>query len=125
MALLYNGSYQWNPIMSNKTICIAKDYSDTPAGRYISDGNFSGERFREEFLYPALKENELVEVDLDEALGYGSSFLEEAFGGLIRVDGLQLSEIKNKLKVISSRSLYKNRIWKYLEDAALEKNKSQ
>ncbi|MEQ1484997.1 STAS-like domain-containing protein [Methyloglobulus sp.] len=111
--------------MSNKTICIAKDYSDTPAGRYISDGNFSGERFREEFLYPALKENELVEVDLDEALGYGSSFLEEAFGGLIRVDGLQLSEIKNKLKVISSRSLYKNRIWKYLEDAALEKNKSQ
>jgi STAS-like domain of unknown function (DUF4325) len=124
MALLYNGSYPWNPIMSNKTIYIAKDYSETPAGRYKTDGNFSGERFREEFLYPALKENELVEVNLDEALGYGSSFLEEAFGGLIRVDGLELSEIENKLKVTSSRPLYKNRIRKYLEDAQLEKNKS-
>ena len=124
MAQLFNGSYPWSPIMSNKIIYIAKDYSETPAGRYKTDGNFSGERFREEFLYPALKENELVEVNLDEALGYGSSFLEEAFGGLIREDGLHLSEIKNKLKVISSRALYKNRIWKYLEDAALEKNKT-
>ncbi len=110
--------------MSNKTIYIAKEYSETPAGRYKTDGNFSGERFREEFLYPALKENQLVEVNLDEALGYGSSFLEEAFGGLIRVDGLQLTEIEDKLKVTSSRPLYKNRILKYLKDAQLEKNKS-
>lgn len=124
MAQLYNGNYPWSPTMSNKTIYIAKEYSETPAGRYKTDGNFSGERFREEFLYPALKENQLVEVNLDEALGYGSSFLEEAFGGLIRVDGLQLSEIENKLKVTSSRGLYKNRIRKYLEDAQLEKNKA-
>lgn len=62
---------------------------------------------------------------MDEALGYGSSFLEEAFGGLIRVDSLQLADIKNKLTVTSSRTLYKNRIWKYLEDAQLEKSKSK
>lgn len=49
-----------NKSMSNKTIYIARDYSDTPAGRYKSDGNYSGERFREELLYPALKNNELV-----------------------------------------------------------------
>lgn len=111
--------------MSNKTIFIAKDYSDTPAGRYISDGTFSGERFREEFLYPALKENDHVEVNLDETLGYGSSFLEEAFGGLIRVKGMKIDDIRNKLSIVSSRPLYKNRIWEYLEEAQLERAKTQ
>lgn len=125
MAQLYNGKYHWIQIMSNKTIFIAKDYSDTPAGRYKSDGNYSGERFREEFLYPALREYDHVEVNLDEALGYGSSFLEEAFGGLIREKGIQIDEIKNKLHIVSSRVLYKNRIWKYLEDAQLEKHKKK
>lgn len=111
--------------MSSKTIFIAKDYSDTPAGRYISDGTYSGERFREEFLYPALQENDHVEVNLDETLGYGSSFLEEAFGGLIRVKGMRIDDIKNKLNIVSSRSLYKNRVWEYIEDAQLEKTKNK
>ncbi|NOT84917.1 MAG: STAS-like domain-containing protein [Methylococcaceae bacterium] len=109
--------------MNSKTIFIAKDYSETPAGRYLSDGSYSGARFREEFLYPALQEYDQVEVNLDETLGYGSSFLEEAFGGLIREKGMQLYEIKDKIQIVSSRVLYKNRIWKYLEDAQLEKNK--
>jgi hypothetical protein len=111
--------------MSNKTIFIARDYSDTPAGRYLADGNYSGERFREELLYPALQEYDRVEVNLDEALGYGSSFLEEAFGGLIREKNMQVDEIRDKLHIVSSRVLYKNRIWKYLEDAQLEKNKKK
>lgn len=109
--------------MNTKTIVIAKDYSDTPAGRYDKkDGNFTGERFRDEFLYPALQDNEYVNVNLDGALGYGSSFLEEAFGGLIREKGMTLSEIQKKLTITSSRVLYKNRIWKYLENAQIEKN---
>lgn len=109
--------------MNSKTIVIAKDYSDTPAGRYKTDGNYTGERFRDELLYPALQNNEKVIVDLDGALGYGSSFLEEAFGGLIREKDMLLSDIRNKLTIVSSRVLYKNRIWKYLENAQIEKNK--
>ncbi|OAI15580.1 hypothetical protein A1359_09190 [Methylomonas lenta] len=109
--------------MSNKVICIAKNYSDTPAGRYYSDGSFSGERFREEFLYPALKDNEHVEINLDGTLGLGSSFLEEAFGGLIREKGMCLDDIKMKLEIISQRAVYKNRIWEYLEEAQLEKDR--
>jgi hypothetical protein len=109
--------------MNSKTIVIAKDYSDTPAGRYKTDGNYTGERFRDELLYPALQNNDLVIVNLDGALGYGSSFLEEAFGGLIREKGMTLPEIKSKLTIISSRVLYKNRIWKYLEKAQIEKDK--
>lgn len=109
--------------MSNKTIFIAKDYSVTPAGRYFKDGTYSGQRFREEFLYPALQEYDQVEINLDETLGYGSSFLEEAFGGLIREKGMKLDDIKNKITIVSSRILYRNRILKYLEDAQSEKNK--
>lgn len=63
---------------------IGKEFSRYPAGRYIADGPNSGERFREEFLLPRLQRNEQVVVELDDTAGYGSSFLEEAFGGLIR-----------------------------------------
>lgn len=122
MEQLLSGKYHWIPGMSSKTIVIAKDYSETPAGRYRSDGSYSGERFREELLYPALVENDHVDISLDETLGYGSSFLEEAFGGLIREKGMRLDEIRDKLTIISSRRLYKDKIWQYLEDAQHEKD---
>jgi len=109
-------------MVSNKTISIAKEYSVTPAGRYYTDGTYSGQRFREEFLYPALQEYDQVVIDLDNTLGYGSSFLEEAFGGLIREKGMQFDDIKNKIIIVSSRVLYKKRILQYLEDAQKEKN---
>lgn len=123
MEQLLFGKYHWSQTMSDKVLYIAKDYSETPAGRYCSDGNFSGERFREEFLYPALLNNEHVEVNLNETLGLGSSFLEEAFGGLIREKGMSLDEIKRKLEIVSKRTVYKNRVWEYLEDAQLQKEK--
>lgn len=126
MVLLYNGEYPWNLIMANKIISIATDYSVTPAGRYPSDGSYSGERFREEFLYPALQNYDKVEINLDKTLGYGSSFLEEAFGGLIREKKMTLEDIQNRMSILSSRVLYKERIWKYLEDAQLiEINKNK
>jgi len=108
--------------MTHKTISIAVEYTKTPAGRYYSDGSFTGERFREEFLYPALTKNDEVEIDLDDTLGYGSSYLEEAFGGLIREKNMDINELKDKLRIISSRALYENRIWQYLKDAQQEKN---
>src|SRR5574344_651467 len=69
-------------------INICKDYTDTPGGRYISQGEYSGEEFRNTILKPkyleAIEKKETLEIDLDGGYGYGSSFLEEAFGGLIR-----------------------------------------
>lgn len=108
--------------MTHKSISIAKEYSRTPAGRHYSDGSYTGERFREEFLYPALTENDDVEINLDDTLGLGSSFLEEAFGGLIRERDMSLRELQEKLHIISSRSLYVNRIWHYIEHAQQIKN---
>ncbi|VUD48310.1 hypothetical protein TDB9533_01208 [Thalassocella blandensis] len=86
--------------MINK-IDVAKEFSARPYGRYRDDGEFSAQRFREEFLLPAFEQGLPFLVDLSGSNRYGSSFLEEAFGGLIR-DGitqeqLGLMEIKHEL----------------------------
>ncbi len=73
------------------TINIANDFTDTPGPRYKTDGNYSGEEFREELLEPkflrAKENNEKLMIDFDGGYGYLISFLEEAFGGLARIYG--------------------------------------
>ncbi len=69
-----------------KTINIASDFSRYPGGRFVSDGPHSGQEFREKFLVPVLESNETAVIIFDGARGYGSSFLEEAFGGLTRLE---------------------------------------
>lgn len=72
-----------------ETIIIARDFTDTPGGRYIIEGPFSGEQFREEILkekYIECKNRKVnLLIDLDGGYGYATSFLEEAFGGLARI----------------------------------------
>lgn len=67
---------------------IAKEYTRSPGGRYIREGEYSGEHFRQELLKPWYLESkdlgEELTVDLDGGFGYSRSFLEEAFGGLVR-----------------------------------------
>ena len=71
-------------------INIANEFSPTPAGRYPSDGPYSGQRFREEILAPALKlalakgGGERVVIDLDGSLFFSAAFLGEAFAALAR-----------------------------------------
>ncbi|WP_285259224.1 STAS-like domain-containing protein [Halopseudomonas bauzanensis] len=62
------------------------DFTEYPGPRHESIGEFSGERFRDEVLLKAIEVHgiEQIRVDLDGTAGYGSSFLEEAFGGMIR-----------------------------------------
>lgn len=102
-------------------INIAKDFSRMPAGRYAKDGPYSGETFRERHLIPALREGASVRVILDGARGYGSSFLEEAFGGIIRRKVCSLSELKRKLTFVSDSdpSLIAE-IKEYMQDAEKE-----
>lgn len=75
------------------TLSVAKDYSDTPGGRYITDGPYSGEDFRETVLLPkyeeAVKLGEKLLIDLDGTFGYPSSFRDEAFGGLAKIKGAE------------------------------------
>lgn len=100
------------------TINIAKEFSRYPAGRYFSDGPFSGEAFREVKLIPALNKGEKVRIILDGALGYGSSFLEEAFGGLVR-NGFSATELKSKLMFVSKEDPFlEEEIISYIDGAS-------
>ncbi|WP_193213632.1 STAS-like domain-containing protein [Luteolibacter marinus] len=104
-----------------KRICIGGDFSPTPIGRYPSDGESCGENFRKRFLVPALREAERVEVVIDDVEGYGSSFLEEAFGGLIRKEGFKISDLREKLKIVchdEDFKIYEMLITKYISDAS-------
>ena len=104
-------------------IVIAKDYSRTPGPRYISEGAYSGEDFRKNVLCPkvkaAIQTGEQLEVVLDGTHGYGTSFLEEAFGGLIREDKLEYNKIITVLKIVSVEEDYLvDDIKQYLLDAS-------
>jgi len=101
------------------TIDVSKDYTKTPGGRFISEGAFSGEDFREKLLKPkyleAKEQNIALQVILDGGYGYATSFLEEAFGGLAR-------DIKDRdlLKIIiisEEEPPLIDKIKKYIEDA--------
>jgi len=86
------------------TISIARNFSKYPAGRYRTDGNASGEAFRESVLVPALKEGATVSVLFDGIAGCGSSFLDEAFGGLVRNAGMDKAFLDKHLKLLSNDS---------------------
>jgi hypothetical protein len=72
-------------------IKVSEEFTDSPGGRYIGKGEFSGEEFRKTFLESAIRDTqEKVTVDLDGTFGYPISFLEEAFGGLARIFGVEI-----------------------------------
>jgi len=103
-----------------KSIKISTDFSDVPLGRYSTDSDYSGERFREDFLRPALNSDEKVSVNIDGAEGYGSSFLEEAFGGLIRKGPFTREQLKKCLIIVNNDAsfrIYRDLIWKYIDEA--------
>lgn len=79
-------NYDLSLIRKTQTINIKTDFSKCPFGRYITDGDNSGERFREDFLVPALNEKGLKTILNFKGLeGFLSSgFIEESFGGLVR-----------------------------------------
>lgn len=102
---------------AEKMIEIARDFSPEPYGRYPEDSDSNGTKFREEFLVPSLAQGTVV-VSLDGAEGYGSSFLEEAFGGLVREHGFTPNDLRKRLEIISEEdpSLIAE-IWEYIEAA--------
>ena len=99
-------------------INMAEDFSRFPAGRFISDGEFSGEKFRKDFLVPNLKKDEVLEIDLTGLGGVGSSFWDEAFAGLILRENFTYEDLKNKLKFICTDDItLEPLIWQYIKDA--------
>ena len=97
-------------------IDVARDFSRYPGGRYYSDGPYNGERFRKEFLVPILKDGRRVQVFLDGTRGYGSSFLEEAFGGLIR-EHYTYDQLAQSFELISKNPILLAEIHRYIKSA--------
>ena len=103
--------------MSSWTLNIARDFSRYPAGRYKTDGPYSGEYCRTKYIVPALKKGDQLVIELDGTLGYGSSFLEEAFGGLVRSEGLNAADLRSKVQLRSDDTSLVQEIWDYVDDA--------
>lgn len=101
--------------MSTRCFDVGKSYSRYPAGRFSEDGPFSGQRFREEVLLPALRQGSTIEVVLDNTAGYGSSFLEEAFGGLVRA-GIGADAIFKLLILTTEDDGLRDEILSYIDD---------
>lgn len=86
--------------MSELRLSVARDFSPYPGPRYVHQGPNSGEKFRK-VLVKELRKGAHVLVDLDGTTGFGSSFLDEAFGGLIREEGFRLAELKRMIRIKS------------------------
>lgn len=110
---------RWRVPMRATNISIARDFSLKPFGRYPEDGKNNGQRFREDFLLPALRDFDRTTVDLDDLpIELGPSFLDEVFGGLVRINGLTPQLLKERLVVKSEKSGYIDEVWEYVATAA-------
>ncbi len=112
--------------MRTVTVVNARDFSDTPGPRHISEGEFSGEKFRKEVLLPAFRKVEAedgeLHVDLDGTEGYATSFLEEAFGGLAREVGS--AELLARLTIKSDDEPYlREQVKGYIVEAGGRRNR--
>ncbi len=101
-------------------INIAIDYSPSTGGRTEDEGPFSGEVFRETVLLPkyvlCLENDDVLEVDFDGCYGIGTSFLEEAFGGLVREHGYR--GVWQRIKLVATEDLtIQQNVRKYIKEA--------
>ena len=115
--------------MDNLMISIAEDFSRYPAGRQDVDGPFNGTKFRQNLLMPLLREaiskNLKVVVSLDGLLTCGSSFLDSAFGGLVRDEHLTRDDVLDHLAIEADGiefHRYRDAALRYIRSARLSPN---
>lgn len=111
--------------MVDVVLTIAKEFSQYPGPRFERDGPHSGEVFRDKVLVPALERAERtgdrLVIDLDGVRGYTASFLEEAFGGLIRVRGFSKDRLGKLLELRAKDrrvAYWCDRVKQYIESAS-------
>ena len=103
------------------TLNIAREFSDVPGPRSRDEGPHSGAEFLDTLLLPkfetAEESREKLVVVLDGASGYGTSFLEESFGGLARK--LVSSErVSNTIVIVSNDEPYlRDDVERYIREA--------
>lgn len=97
---------EFDTMVDKQSISVAHDFNKFPFGRFDKDGEFNGTRFRDQYLEPKLREvaehGDVLVVDLDGVGTLGNSFIEEAFGGLVRVSGFERDFLEKHLEVTNS-----------------------
>jgi hypothetical protein len=110
-------------------IDVATQFSPYPSGRFPTDGSFNGEKFRDEFLVPALShvkdhtDSEKLKINIDGVRTFGSSFLEEAFAGLIRKRLFTKDELRGMMEIVCTRPhllIFRDTILTYIDEARPE-----
>lgn len=98
-------------------VSVAKNFSTRPGPRFVWQGKWSGEKFRK-LLVERLEQHGQIIVDLDGTRGYGSSFLDEAFGGLIRSCQLTKADVLRRVEIRSNEDpTYKAEALEAIEQA--------
>lgn len=104
--------------MTDMTFSIARQFSPYPGPRYARQGEHSGEALGRILARKLREPIDRLVVELDGTRGYGSSFLDEAFGGLIRVHGFNLSDLRSRLVIRTTDPSYKLEVEDSLRQAA-------
>jgi hypothetical protein len=103
--------------MQDVILNLIKDFPQFkyPGHRSRSQSRNSGEEFRDDILIPFIKKHkqENIILNLEGAVGFPPSFLEEAFGGCIDKG---ITEI-TKVKVIGIDEIEQDRIKRYINKA--------
>lgn len=84
-------------------IDVANDFSPKPFGRYPVHGRFNGQRFRVDFLESPLLNGDTLFVDIDGVAALSSSFLDEAFAGLVRQGIVPAEQFFTRVTIKSDR----------------------
>lgn len=107
------------------TFNIGKEFSTDPQGRYYSDEtDSSGEEFREVYLKSRIENlapGEKLKIILDDGVeSYGSSFLVEGFGGMVKYGYIRSDALLEKLDFHFSDDdfkFYRDKIVEYIRAA--------
>lgn len=97
---------------------VATEFHRNLGGRFRSDGPWSGEEFREDYLSEALSKaisvGRILRVDFDGATGMPTSFIEEAFAGLMRraQGAFTPTQVQKHLEVVAPKT---RRLWSKVE----------
>lgn len=78
-------------------LSIARDFTNDAQKLTLEEGKFSARAFREEFLKPHLENRDyVVSIDID-GVTPSDDWMQIAFGGLVREDGLNPDRIANQI----------------------------
>lgn len=102
-------------------IKISAHFSKCPGPRRRTQGQYSGEEFRD-IIVPeikkAIEKDEVLTIDFDGLCGLGRGWIEESFGGLVRVSGFSADVLWKHMKLVGREDQdYIDEAWQDILDA--------